>query len=257
MSELKTPKKMSKLKIVVLILVAIAIIGWIGSLGSDDSTIDTSKEVVNSELTATPEPTEGITESTPEITPEATPEPTEEIVKTEPFEIELTAGNYVSGIDFPSGKYDLVAISGYGNVYTQDASLNEILGVEDDGLSIPTYNNAKLESDTIITIGGTLKLKISTDEAILSDLQPRTNDLTETIELSSGIYIAGEDFPAGTYNLVATKGFGNVFTSDGGLNEILSAENDDMSINEFKNFPFAEGEELELSGVSINLVPSK
>lgn len=248
MSELNTPKKKNKLVIVVAVLAIIAIIGVIGSLNKNDSGKQNNNEANNSQSATTPEPTKEA---------EATPEPTEAVAANEPFEIELTAGNYVSGVDFPSGKYDLAAVSGYGNVYTQDASLNEIISVEDDGLSIPFYNNAKLEAGAVLTIGSTLKLKLSSEAANVSELQPRTNDLTESVELSSGNYVAGEDFPAGTYNIVATKGFGNVFTSSGDLNEILSVEEDDLTIKEFKNFAFIEGEELELSGVSVSLIPSK
>lgn len=43
---------------------------------------------------------------------------------------------------------------------------------------------------------------------------------------------------------------------EGGLNAVMGSE-DDMYIQEFKNATFEEGTTLELSGITIKLVPSK
>lgn len=260
----KKPKKnmISSLVIALLVIVAIGLIGNLNK--KDDKSKETNdiiqeNDTANKAIKATNEESvkdvvelESVDETTP------TPEPTEVVAEplTEPYQVKLSAGNYTSGVDFPSGKYDLTALSGSGNVYTEDASLNEVMGTEDDGFTIPEYNNAKLEAGTVITITGGLVLNISTEESDVAGLNPRQNELTETVKLSSGNYEAGSDFPAGIYNVVATKGSGNVYTEDANLNEVMGTEDDGYSINEFKNFDFTAGQELTISGVSIELVPS-
>lgn len=80
-----------------------------------------------------------------------------------------------------------------------------------------------------------------------------TGNETEFITAESGIYIAGTDFPVGTYDLEAISGNGNVFAGD--LNEIMGSDSNDFYISTYDNYTFEEGEELEVSGVSLKLVP--
>lgn len=93
----------------------------------------------------------------------------------------------------------------------------------------------------------------------MTSLVPRKNDLTEEIELSSGNYVAGTDFTAGIYDIILVEGNGNVSSSnmfEGGLNAVMGSD-DDMYTQEFKNATLEEGTTLELSGITIKLVPSK
>ena len=69
-------------------------------------------------------------------------------------------------------------------------------------------------------------------------------------DLTSGNYIAGVDIPAGTYNLTATSGSGNVHSSNmysGGLNETMGTPADDFYTETFSNLKLPEGETLSLS----------
>ena len=75
--------------------------------------------------------------------------------------------------------------------------------------------------------------------------------------------MAGEDFPAGFYNIVAVSGGGNVSSSnlyDGGINAILGTEDQnelmDMYEQEYKNIDLPEGTTLTIDGVQVQLVPS-
>lgn len=252
MNNSEKPKK-SIGKIIIIAIAIILVIGIIGSLNNkasqpaskESSSQETSKGTEEKAL----EPTK-IAEATTAPTPT-----TEAAAKA--YETKLSAGYYTSGVDFPSGKYDLTAVSGYGNVYTQDGDLNEVMSTENDGLSIEDFKNAKLEEGQVLVINGNLVLNINSDKANVADIQPRANDLTKTVELSSGNYVAGEDFPAGTYDIVATDGYGNVYTDDGELNEVLASSPDDTSVDQFKNYEFAEGIQLSVSDVSVKLVPSK
>lgn len=70
-------------------------------------------------------------------------------------EISLGNGNFVSGKDFPSGVYDIVAVSGGGNVSTDnmyDGGLNAIMGVKDDDFYIKEYKNIELPEGTTLTV---------------------------------------------------------------------------------------------------------
>lgn len=68
-------------------------------------------------------------------------------------------------------------------------------------------------------------------------------------ELSTGIYIAGEDFPAGKYNVKAIAGSGNFFVrgNDTSVNEILAEEGDDYWNNPtYNNLRLLYGDEMEI-----------
>lgn len=75
-------------------------------------------------------------------------------------------------------------------------------------------------------------------------------------ELGSGHYTSGIDFPAGTYNITAVKGNGNVSTSNlysGGLNAIMGVKGGDTYQKEFKNAKIPDGEVLSISGVTVKI----
>lgn len=77
-------------------------------------------------------------------------------------EYTFSAGNYVCGTDFEPGEYVITAVSGSGNVSSDNmysGGLNEIMGVEADDIHISTFNNATFESGNSLTISGvTIKL---------------------------------------------------------------------------------------------------
>jgi hypothetical protein len=90
-------------------------------------------------------------------------------------------------------------------------------------------------------------------------------DTREVIDLSSGNYIAGEDFVAGKYDITAISGSGNVISDnmlDGGINAILSSDPSqygdfaDYYKREFKNIDLPEGTALKIDGLTIRLSPS-
>jgi hypothetical protein len=65
--------------------------------------------------------------------PEETPAPATETPARISFSIELSSGHYTAGIDFPAGTYDIVAVSGGGNVSSSNmfsGGINAIMGVD-------------------------------------------------------------------------------------------------------------------------------
>ena len=199
------------------------------------------------------------TSSSPSETPDPTP-------STISFEQEFSSGNYTAGIDFPAGKYDIVAVSGGGNVSSSDGGINAVMGTEDKNelmdMYEQEYKNIDLPDGTTLTISG-VTVRLTSDAASGAPLTPRNQEITETVDLGNGNFVAGEDFPAGVYNIVAVSGAGNVSSDNmysGGLNAVMGTEEEnqlmDMYEQEYKNIDLPDGTTLTISGVQIQLVPS-
>lgn len=187
------------------------------------------------------------------------------------FETELSSGHYTAGIDFPAGKYDIVAVKGGGNVSSSNpfnGGINAVMGVADKNQNVDMYEqeykNVKLDDGVVLSISG-VTIKISCDEASGAPLSPRNQSITETVDLGNGNFVAGQDFPAGVYDIVAVSGGGNVSSDnlfDGGINAILGTADKntsglDMYEQEWKNVNLPENAQLSVDGVKIQLVPSK
>lgn len=79
-------------------------------------------------------------------------------------------------------------------------------------------------------------------------------------ELSNGNYIAGEDFDAGTYDIVAISGSGTVSSSnmfDGGIHAMMSGKQSEYYEKEYKNISLPKGTTLKIDGVTIELTRKK
>ena len=159
-----------------------------------------------------------------------------------------------------------MAVSGGGNVSSSDGGINAVMGTEDKNelmdMYEQEYKNIDLPDGTTLTISG-VTVRLTSDAASGDPLTPRNQEITETVDLGNGNFVAGEDFPAGVYNIVAVSGGGNVSSSnlyEGGINAILGTEDQneimDMYEQEYKNIDLPEGTTLTISGVQIQLVPS-
>lgn len=179
------------------------------------------------------------------------------------YDRELGSGYYTAGIDFPAGTYDIEVISGNGNVSSDnmyDGGLNAIMGVKEDEMYQKSYSNISLPKDTVLSVYGGVTIKIHSDSASGEALTPREQPNTEEVELGNGNFVAGTDFPAGVYDIVAVSGSGNVSSDnmfEGGLNAIMGTKKSDLYEKEYKNIDLAEGVTLKVDGVKIKLVPSK
>jgi len=81
----------------------------------------------------------------------------EEKAELEAKTVRLSNGNYVAGTDFDEGVYDIIAISGGGNVSSSNmysGGLNAVMGVADDGFYEKEYKNIKLPQGTELTVSG-------------------------------------------------------------------------------------------------------
>ena len=220
----------------------------------------------------------------------------QDIPNTQAYSTTLTAGHYTVGIDIPSGVYSFYAKSGFGNFMSDDNAINEIFDSDTiAGEMISNYTvdeliDVPLSDGTILTITGTLKVSAGCDEA--GNTSPRNQNISE-VELGYGMYAAGDDFQAGTYDIVWIEGFGNVITDpfeqSNGINEIFGAKQGDegsisselykeialddyeipsditeiydelneiLFITEFRNVEFHENDILKIEDVKVKLIPS-
>lgn len=81
--------------------------------------------------------------------------------------------------------------------------------------------------------------------------------LSNSSVLSSGVYVAGQDFKGGKYNIIAVSGSGNISSSNmytGGVDGEISSDNNGV-YKEYRNINLPNGTKLTISGdVSIKLV---
>ena len=192
-------------------------------------------------------------------------------VSTTSFETELSCGNYTSGIDFPSGVYDIVPISGSGNISSNSSTgiINAMLGVSDENggsssLFKQEYKNMDLQDGTVLSVSSGLKIKITSPAAAVGDIKNREQAIMESVDFNEGEYVSGKDFTAGVYDIIAVSATGVVSSSnsyDSGINAMLGVIDDSSAPSiyepEFKNVNLPEGTTLNISGVSVKLIPSK
>ena len=169
-----------------------------------------------------------------------------------------------AGVDLPVGKCNLTAVSGNGNVSSSNmfnGGINAMFGVDDgNGLYESSFNGLKMKENVELKISGDVVVQVSYTE-VTGGMSGREYDESAAVELGSGNYTAGTDFPAGTYTVTAVDGTGNVSTSnlyDGGMNEMFGVDDGNgLYTPEVKNVELSDGVELKVSGVNIRLVPVK
>lgn len=186
------------------------------------------------------------------------------------YDRELGSGYYTAGIDFPAGTYDIEVISGNGVVYTLSPdydelpdSFSEMMGVKEDGMYEyqKSHSNLSLPKDTVLSVSGGVTIKIHSDSASGEALARREQSITENVWLENGSFVAGTDFPAGVYDIVAVSGSGNVSSdnmAEGGICDVMGTKDvSGLYQNEYRNIYLPEGITLKVGGdVEIVLTPS-
>ena len=176
-------------KILTLILTATVALSFAGcgSSGADTPSVDDTKAKVK------------------DVLKDASSEEESKVVE-EHYEVDLSAGNYAVGIDIPVGTYNLTATGGTGNVSSSNmytGGLNEIMGSPaEEGYSVDAFSGLKLASGDTLSLGGTVTLHATSENAQVSGITARTATDAAAIDLGPGNYTVGTDFPAGTYNIV-------------------------------------------------------
>lgn len=178
---------------------------------------------------------------------------------------ELSAGYYTAGIDIPSGRCNVFAVSGKGNLQSSNmfnGGVNEMFGIDEGmGLYTESFNGLKLPEGTVLSTnsGMVIRLEYSVIEGRASG---RTYDTESAAELGAGNYLAGTDFPAGVYSFEAVSGNGNLTSTnlfEGGVNEMFGIDNGyGFYAQTIQNIELPEGTELSISGdLKVKMIPSK
>ncbi|MEG0898451.1 MAG: hypothetical protein RSF40_01915 [Oscillospiraceae bacterium] len=113
------------------------------------------------------------------------------------------------------------------------------------------------ESTSKVTNSPTVSYSITTTTTTpITQKATVTTTKPQPLILSSGNYVAGVDFPAGTYNIIAVKGDGVVSSSnymDDGILAAMGVSADDFYQNEYKNIAFPNKTTLKIDGLTIKL----
>ena len=82
--------------------------------------------------------------------------------KAVPIPHTFGAGNYTAGVDFVPGVYDLLALSGSGNVWCNECDMNEVMGENTTFADYyePMFMNADFKEGTILHLRGNLQLRM-------------------------------------------------------------------------------------------------
>lgn len=83
----------------------------------------------------------------------------------------------------------------------------------------------------------------------VSQAKPEKKEHSAT--LTAGIYTVGVDIPAGTYDLTAQSGSGNVSSSnlyDGGVNELMGVKDNDLYQETFQGAKLTDGVTFKIGG---------
>lgn len=261
----KTTKKVKEkkkgggvIKGIIIAFIALVLIGALFGNSNDKSNDSTKQAKTQADPDTQNVTSDNVSESEPE-SGQTDPQPPE--VVEEHYEVDLSAGNYTAGVDIPVGTYNLVATGGSGNVSSSNmfnGGLNEVMGNPADEYSIDSFNGLKMDEGVILTLGNTVTLHLVSENAKLTGITARSATDAAPIDLGAGNYTCGNDFPPGTYNVVATGENGNVNSDNmfnGGLNEIMGTTNDGLSIAQYNNAVFENGNTLSISGTSVQLVP--
>ena len=143
--------KNKKVRIIVWIVVALVLIYLIALLTGNTKSADEGNDGISAPSSQTV-----ASGSSDDVYSVSVAEPDPEPVKA-PYKTELSSGNYTSGIDFPEGTYTITAISGSGNVSSDNmfsGGLNAIMSPESDDMYESQYKNIELTEGTTLTISG-------------------------------------------------------------------------------------------------------
>lgn len=181
----------------------------------------------------------------------------------EEYELELTPGNYVVGVDIPVGLYSLQVASGVGKIdinntqqgiFISEEISNDVKTYEDTYTDI---TNLKLYDNTILSISGT-NIKLNSNNAQPNSIREKSENAENIKELNlSAIYESGVDFPAGVYDIEYIEGVGTVVTEgieNGGI--AITFTSDDEMGKTYKNVELPANTKLIINGVKIKMIPS-
>lgn len=182
------------------------------------------------------------------------------------YQTVLTAGNYIVGVDIPEGQYQAIVLKNQGSLSVSDYENGIYLSEYLDDSDVTQMEDIRLFEGAKLSISGALEAELITENA-KSDQLPtlQANPLTDTVSLAPGKYVAGENFPAGTYNLLAVEGYGSIdlmYLDEDGEEYYqdcyyMNADDQEYDPAEVKNVVIPEGYILVVDEITVELQPSE
>lgn len=182
------------------------------------------------------------------------------------FEIELTQGIYKIGTHIPEGIYSLERIEGSGFCKMVDNAngiythwwFSEYKESEKEG-AVQFVEDAHLYQDGYLKIEGSVKIRFTSTCAQIEKMNSTVeNPLLEKVYLNEGEkYIAGEDFPAGIYDLTTEADWIGVKLNYDDISDGYWVSSGNQNDGVFRNIYVPEGTSVSVENGIANFAPSK
>lgn len=186
------------------------------------------------------------------------------------YEADLTSGEYTVGVYLPEGNYTADMTDGTGVLHVGDNGnqifLNQSFGRDEESGEVLQMNDIRLYNGAVLIFPGDGKLHVRTETGQTQKMQSETNPLTEQVVLDKAkYYTAGEDFPAGIYDI---KAAGSTWMKYSLYMGELSDESEQNYLKNriqfepgggkesYCNFVFAEGMQVSADNGPLTLIPS-
>ncbi len=116
------------------------------------------------------------------------------------YSVTLVAGYYEVGVHIPEGSYDITCVSeGTININDEANDISVYAYFWDENVG-ETYEGVQLYKGAHIQLKNEAVFQFETENANYSNYEVMSNPNTESFKLTTGISVAGEDFPAGVYD---------------------------------------------------------
>lgn len=119
----------------------------------------------------------------------------------ETWEGEIAAGMYMVGADLPEGEYEVVMSEG-STFEVFDASHN-LFAHESFSYEKQKLTGVKLFRGAILCVDGMNAVRFMTENGQVQEMTGRVENPNQITQEISGEAVAGKDFPAGTYDILA------------------------------------------------------
>lgn len=189
------------------------------------------------------------------------------------YDAELGQGEYIVGVHIPEGSYTVEKIKGDYTYLMLDDFENMIYIGEDFSSGVGKIENLRCYTGAKICIDGKdVSLRFQTKNGQNDATESLENPLEESVDVKNG-YVAGVDFPAGTYDIVEAQSMntGKEFSYIVPGTVVESSETEDYEPTTnmlwvdatdcsyiYKNLYFPEGTKIVMEeGEAVHLEPSE
>lgn len=128
----------------------------------------------------------------------------------EAFSTVLEPGEYLAGMHMPEGNYTVFLEEGSGTVTVKDYEnsiyLWQSMGTDEEYEELEEWDDVRIYQGARVEVSGNVRVRLETDCGQTDSMSAgEANPLTQDVMLKAGEEVtAGEDFPAGIYDLEST-----------------------------------------------------